>query len=377
VAGLLMRRARGVGVLVRAVLVGAVLLLPGCTREEGIPSVLEGTARDCSEPVDADLRRFIASAKPGTTLTFPEDGCFLHERTILVADARDITIDGNGSRFKKSTPSDKATPNNASWRVAGGRGVTLQNMVIEGSFRPVKRGTPGPGGFTDHGVSIWGGRDVMVRGMTITNVDGECATADPDIRKGSDYRIIPPSRDVTIDRLTCRHAARQGVAATSVEGFTLSNSTLEDIQQNGVDIEIDVQGELARRIRIVDNVFNGIYFAAIAVPLGNGPDVGDIVIDGNRMRRASDTCMPAIYLGDHGYRMGAVTVTDNRLLTLSDGVQMIGVARGTVTGNVIIKTATAGNACDNPNRTPPQGVPVRQIGSTATVDRNRVAGFSG
>jgi hypothetical protein len=371
-----MQRGSGPGLAVRAVLVSAVLLLPACTQDERIPSALEGSARDCSEPVDADLRRFIASAKPGVTLTFPEDGCFLHERTIIVADAQDVTIDGNGSRFKKSTPSDKATPNNASWRVAGGRGVTLQNMVIEGAFRPVKRGTPGPGGFTDHGVSIWGGRDVVLRSMTVTNPDGECATADPDIRKGSDYRTIPPSRNVTIDRLICKHAARQGVAATSVDGFTLSNSTLEDIQQNGVDIEIDVQGELARRIRILNNVFDGVYFAAVAVPLGNAPDVGDIVIRGNRMRRASDTCMPAIYLGDHGYRMGVVSVTGNRLLTLSDGVQMIGVQRGTVAGNIIFKAATAGNACDNPNRTPPQGVPVRQIDSNATVERNRVAGFT-
>ena len=363
-----LRRAAG------ACVMSAVLLLAGCTSEARAPEPLNETAKDCSEPVDADLRAFLATARPGTTLRFPPKGCFLLERTILLADVTDVTIDGNGSRFEKRTPADKTRPNTANWRIAGGRGVTLENMVIEGSFRPVKRGSPGPGAFTDHGVSIWGARDVRVANMTITNVDGECVTADPDIRKGTDYGAIPPSRNVTVDRIDCRHAARQGVAATSVEGFTLSNSTFEDIQQNGVDIEIDVAGELARRIRIVDNVFGGVYFAAIAVPLGNAPDVGDIVITGNRMRQASDTCMPAIYLGDRGYRMGQVTVTGNTLLTLSDGVQVIGVGAGTVSNNVITKSPT--NACDNPNRTPPHGVPVRQIDSSVAVERNRVSGFA-
>ena len=331
---------------------------------------------DCSAPVEGQIMNFLRSVPDGTTVHFPHEGCYAEDNTILIADRSHLTIDGQGSTFEKRSPPNLAVVSNANWRIAGGTAVTVENMVIRGAYQPPPRGTVGQGQRTDHGISIWGANGVSVSNVHISNVDGECLTADSDIRKGTDYRLNPPSRNVTVDGLRCAHAARQGVAATDIDGFTLSNSSIEDTQQTGVDIEIDAPGELARNVKILSNTFDGVYFSAVAVPLGDSPDVGNITISGNTMHTAPDTCYPAIYVGDPRFRLRDISIIGNTILSIGDGIRLQQVDSGTVRGNVITKADPGNTSCDNPAVTPPQSMPVRSVDSTVTVDANRLQGFA-
>jgi hypothetical protein len=331
---------------------------------------------DCSAPVEGQIMNFLRSVPDGATVLFPRGACYAEDNTILVADRAHLTLDGQGSTFEQRSPPNLAVVSNANWRIAGGTSVAIKDVVIRGTYQPPPRGTAGQGQRTDHGISIWGANGVSISDVQISNVDGDCLTADSDIRKGTDYRLNPPSRNVTVDRLQCAHAARQGVAATDIDGFTLSNSSIDDTQQTGVDIEIDAPGELARNINILTNTFDGVYFSAVAVPLGNSPDVGNVTISGNTMVAAPDTCYPAIYVGDPRFHLRDITISENTIMSLGDGIRVQQVDSGVVRANVIRKSNPGNTACDNPAVSPPQSMPVRLVDSTMTVDANQVQGFA-
>lgn len=366
-----------------------VLLLVGCTggRQGNSNSPSKAAAAkvkhlpasipsDCSRAVESEIMAFLATVPDGGTAVFPPRGCFGQDATILVADRNDLVIEGNRSTFTKRSPSDLSRASNANWRVAGGRGVVLKNMLIKGSYNAPPRGTPGQGNHTDHGVSLWGPTDPKVLDVEVQNVDGECLTADSDIRKGTDYRLNPPSRNVVVERLRCAHAGRQGVAATAVDGFRLADSSIEDAQQTGIDIEIDAPGQLARNVEIVNNTISGVYFSAVAIPLGDSPEVGNIVIRGNTMLQAPDTCWAAVFVGDNRFRLSEIKVVDNTLLTIGDGVRMIQVDAGEVARNRIRKTNPENTSCHHPENTPPESVGVRLTESTVAASENTVTGFA-
>ncbi len=331
---------------------------------------------DCSRSVEGAITDLLKSVPDGSTVVFERNGCYGQDRTIVLEDRVDLTIEGNGATFQKRVPSDPSRTNNANWRVAGGRGILLKDLKIRGSYDPPPRGTPGQGQFVDHGISLWGANDTSIVGVDIANVDGECLTADTDVRKGTDYRLNPPSRNITVDRLKCAHAGRQGVAATAVDGFTFSNSSIDDTQQNGLDIEIDVEGEVARNVKILNNTFGATWFSKIAIPIGNYPDVGDVLIQGNTVTRPPDTCYATIYVGDPRFRIGEITIVDNTLLSLADGVRLVNVDSGEVSRNRIYKVDPGGTGCDNPDLEPPAPMPVRVVDSSVTVEQNSVQGFA-
>lgn len=359
----------------------------GSSSVVAVPATIPG---DCSRPVEVDLNRLFRSVKDGSTVLFPPKRCYAQDRTIVVADRRNITIDGHGSTFKRITPPNPTQPPapntaNASWRIIRGDGVTMQDMTIRGNYVPAPRGTSGQGQYTDQGVSIWGGMNDSIRNLTISNTDGEFIEADPDVdiaraRFGGDYSKVAPSRNIVVDRLRGEHASRQCVAATAVDGFVISNSYLDDCQQTGIDIEIDVAGELARNIHLMNNTFGGTYFAAISIPVlalpGVEGQVADIEIRHNTMTTAPDTCYSSILVGADGRgRLDGLIIADNTLLTLGDGVSFGGPnIYGAITDNVITKTAH-NTGCDNPNFTPPHTTPIRLRGATPVVAGNVYNGY--
>ena len=77
---------------------------------------------------------FLATVPDGAKVRFPPNGVYGQSLTITIADRKDLEIDGNNSTFKKLVPTDPSRPNNANWRIVGGDGVTLENMIIKGSY---------------------------------------------------------------------------------------------------------------------------------------------------------------------------------------------------------------------------------------------------
>lgn len=337
--------------------------------------------------------KFLTSVPDDASIQFPRNACYGQDQTIVLRDRKGLVVDGNGSTFKRITPPNPYNPpipttNNANWRILRGDGVTLKNMTIRGNYVATPRGSaPAQGQYTDHGISIWAGLNATLVDVSIYDTDGELVGVDPDIETaraqfGGNYAKAAPARNITIDRLRGERAARQCISTTSVDGFVLQNSQVSDCQQTGFDAEIDVEGELNRNIRILNNTFSGTYFGAIQVPVLSFPGfegtVGRIEIRGNTMTQASDTCFPSILIGDGRGGAEDVTIADNVLLTIGDGIQFSGMTAGSIGGsvskNTIRKTVTNAG-CDNDKLVPPHATPIRLNGNSISVTANKFQGF--
>jgi len=380
-----------------AVVLAAVLVTQGGggsdgPRDRSTAVVPASIPADCSRAVEGDLMRFLSTVPDGMKVQFPKAGCYGQDRTIVVTDRKNLVIDGGGSTFKRITPPNPTNPagentNNANWRILRSDTVTLRNMTIRGNYEPPPRGTPGQGQYTDHGISVWGGLNHTIVDVAVSNTDGELVGVDADVETagrlfGGDYAKAEPSRNIVIDRLRGEHASRQCVATTAVDGFTMRDSTIVDCQQTGFDAEVDLQGVVNRNIKILNNTFSGVYFAAIQVPVLSLPGfegtVGEVEIRGNTMTQAGDTCLPAIYIGDKRGGITGLTITDNTLLTLGDGIQFNGEPASAIQGSVsnnTIRRPVDNNVCDNPNFMPPYSTPIRLNGSPVTVSGNRFENF--
>ena len=330
----------------------------------GRPEEAAGPACDI-DPADGQdaIAAAIDSCPDGTTVRFPPERTYHQTDEISVVGRSDLVIDGNGSTFISSAPNDTsasiydARPN---WQIVEGAGVTLRNLTIRGNLPPGGRGIL-PGNQYNAGVIIYGGDRVRVADVSVFSVFGEFVVANPSgffHRLGALDGQVPTN--VEVDRLYGEGAARQCVAVTAARGFWLRDSTLRDCYQNGVDLEPDVAGEPVHDVHILSNNISEYYFSAIVVPTAYADgDVAGIEIRGNTTS-ASDTCYPAVMLGGvqaNTVPLHDITVADNRLATLNEGVRATYVASGTVTGNqVTIKAPTT--LCG-----PPLAVPVRLVES--------------
>jgi hypothetical protein len=372
-----------------AAAVAVLLLVGGCSQSTPrrpmftVPTTIPS---DCTRPVEGQIMAFLASVPNGSTVRFPARACYGQDRTIVLQDRRDLTIDGNGATFKRITPPHRPgdpNGNNANWRINRGTGNTLENLVIVGNYVPVTRGTPGQGQYTDHGVSIWGAENASVVNVQVSDVDGEFVAVDPDVQgaPGGDYTKAAPSRNILIDHLTGTGASRQCVSSTDVDGLIVRHSNLDNCQQTGFDAEIDVAGELNRNIHFVDNTITNAYFAPISIPVLSFPTapgtVGNIEIRGNTVPHHPDTCFADVYVGSHpNTTASGVTIADNHFATIGDGVTITGSdVQATISGNAI--TYEGNHACDNPTFTPPYSAPVRRNGNAgvAVTSDNTFTGF--
>jgi hypothetical protein len=361
-------------VLAGLIALALVLLARGDGNQSAGPSytVPASIPADCSRPVEMEVMAFLDTVPNDSTVQFQPDGCYAQNTVIRVYDRRGLVIDGKGSTFKKvspSTPHGTGAAVNPNWRVAGGSNITLQNLTILGAFRA----EPNPGNQHDHGVSLWGVRTAKVLNARIRDVDGDFIGTDPDLRTGCDASRCPLAFDVTIDRLRGQRASRQGVSFTGVDGAVLSNSSIAPgpitaTGGNGIDLEIDVPGEILRNIRVIDNRIGEVRFSGVAFVPGASPEVGNVEILGNEMTVPPTTCSAGFTLGSTQGIKSGVIVKGNTILTQHDGIWLEQVA-GEVTGNLIRKTI------GTPLCEPPAATHVRKVGSTATVCGNRILGF--
>lgn len=348
---------------------GDVALSEGQPGFEGNPQA-EGPACDI-DPADGQdaIAAAIEACPDGTTVQFPADRTYYQTDEISVVGRSDLVIDGNGSTFISSAPNDTsasiydAHPN---WQIVEGAGVTLRNLTIQGNLPRGQRGIL-PGNQYNAGIVIYGGDGIRVADVSVFSVFGDFLVADPSgFFHGLGALDGQVPTNVEVDRLYGESAGRQCVAVTAARAFWLRDSTLRDCYQNGVDLEPDVAGEPVQDVHILSNEISGYYFSAIAVPTSYGDgDVRGIEIARNTTS-ASDTCYPAVMLGGvqaNSVPLDDITVTDNTLDTLNEGVRATSVGSGMVTGNQVTIKAPA-TLCG-----PPLAVPIRLVESAGLQAR--------
>jgi len=348
---------------------------PAPQRRTAPAAPLPPASRVCNvDPADGEvaLEAAIRACPDRSRVRFPAGRTYRQRDRIRVERRRGLLIDGNGSTFVKTSPHGGETgrPN---WELLENTNVTLQNMTIRGALAPGPRGIT-PGNQFDHGVVVYGGSGVTVRDVTVRDVFGDFVTTVPSgfVRGGGALGGEVP-RNVAIQRVDGRGAARMCIALTAGIGVRVEDSRLSDCRYAGIDLETDVPGEPLRDVKVLRNTISGYYLFAIGVagPAGSRPQRGDIdgiEIRDNVVATPSDTCWAAVN-AERGPISGVV-VAANRLRTLNNGVKLVGVASGSVTRNAIEITGNPA-LCG-----PPRAVPVEVTGSPQVrVEANTSSGY--
>ena len=328
---------------------------------------------------EAAVTAAIARCPDGTTVRFPRDAVYHQSAAIKVERRADLTIDGNGSSFVSTAANDGQF--NPNWMIIDSSNVTLHNMDVEGNFkmggpRSLERmqQTFPSGNHFNAGVTVYGGDGVTVRDLTISDTFGDGALAGPSgILPGGAGPHVGIPRNIRFQRLTITRTARQGVAVTGGVGIWLEDSRIVDSWYLGVDLEIDVPGQLLQDVHILRNTFDGTFFGAIALPWpGDGRGVDGIEIRANRTLRPPDGCGAQISVNatpGQTEPVANVVIEENRLLTQSRGISYANVTSGTIRGNHVEKRAS--QPCGDPG----EGPVVASASPAVIVDRNTAVNF--
>ena len=233
-------------------------------------------ADDCSGAVESEIMAWLDTVPDGSTVQFGAGRCYGQDGTITLTDRKGLVIDGQGSEFRALTPGGK---HRANWRFVGGSDLTVRNMAVRGSNPD---GLYDPAIEKQHGYSVEG-----VQGMTLSNVKARETWGDG-VYLGK-RRSTPAcgddassARNVLITGALLERNGRQGVAVVDAEWVTLQDSTVGPVAWANVDIEPDVDCQIARHITVARNSFGANGTGVINNPpvAGGNPQVGDVrVID--------------------------------------------------------------------------------------------------
>jgi hypothetical protein len=325
--------ARGRGRLWVAVIFGAALLPPDSTPAAFL--VPESIAADCSRPVENEIMAWLATVPDGATAQFQHKGCYGQDETIELQDRTNLTIDGNGSSFKALT---RGSPNRDNWRIEGGQGITLKDMTVCGSNPNAGIHDNAYDGKVEwqHGFRFAGTNGGTLENVRVFDVYGDFVEAMWDWR-ASDVYSAPMARNIVVRDSYFARAGRMGIGLTGVDGFLLENSYVGDVNMAAVDLELDVATHLGRNISIVGNTFGPHRFALFANGgMGGAPNVGNVLISGNRMTGPLVSCESPVYVSSPGgtVRSGWV-IRDNKFRTLSETVSATRVTNMVVANNTV------------------------------------------
>jgi hypothetical protein len=292
-------------------------------------------AADCSRDVTGALNAWMASVVDGSALRFGTDACYRVDKTLLLTDRHDLTLDGQGARFTTSVvPRVSPKITRQMWYVVGGSGITIQNMTLRGS-NPTARYDMDREWFPL--IQIAGTRSAVIDAVHGSNSWGDFVSVGPDVRRVSDSQgngaVYP--HDVTIRESSATTIGRHGVTCNGCESVVIDHNTFTDVAYQIVDVEVEAAAWHARDVALTNNTIAGRVHLSVLANAGIGHDVTGITVSGNTMTGTPVTCAPPIQIDDTVAAKSAFVITGNRFKTLGNALWLRGVSDVTVASNVI------------------------------------------
>lgn len=301
---------------------------------------------DCSRPVEKDLMAWFATVPDNSTILFTPSGCYGYDNDIVLNDRTGLTLDGQGATFKALT---LGYASRRSWRMQGGSGLVLRNMIVRGSSTcagisdcawPAK-----PNNLEwQHAFSFEGTVNSTLDNVQAYDVWGDFVEVQHDERIPADApNWATPARNISVLNSHFDRNGRMGVGLTNVDGFLLQDSYLGEVNMAAIDLELDFDGETGRNIRIVGNTFGRMRFALFANHGSGSSSISNIVIDHNTMVGDLVTCRPPVdEMAPTGLYRSGFTITNNTLKAYGDAFDLQGVRNATVSGNVVSHNPAGG-----------------------------------
>ena len=194
---------------------------------------------DCAHGDSAGaLSEFLATVPSGSTVTFPEGGCFVVSQTLLLRDTTGLTLDGNGSTLEQTASPTNAAPLVELWNDSN---LTIENLKIEGAYDGSNGGAGEEG---DYGIEFEADSGVTLTNDAVSNIQGDFLYFSPPYDVTTSDAL---STGITITGSTFTNAGYHGLTVESVgcptlapcNGLTVSGNTFRSMGVDAMDFEYD------------------------------------------------------------------------------------------------------------------------------------------
>ena len=194
---------------------------------------------DCgSGDTTSALSAFLASLPANSTVTFPAEGCFIINETLLIQGTTGLVIDGNGATLKQTASPTSPAPIVGLWNDTH---LTIENVKIDGAY------TGSNGGASeedDFGIEFEADSAVTLTNDTVSNIQGDFLYLSPPYDVTTSDAL---STGITITNSTFTNAGYHGLTVESVgcptlapcNGLTISGDTFRGIATDAMDFEYD------------------------------------------------------------------------------------------------------------------------------------------
>jgi hypothetical protein len=184
------------------------------------------------------LSQFLATVPSGSTVTFPENGCFVLSETLLLKDTSSLTIDGNGSTLEQTASPTNAAPLVELWNDSN---LTIENLKIEGAYNGSNGGAGEEG---DYGIKFEADSGVTLTNDAVSDIQGDFLYFSPPYDVTTSDAL---STGITITGSTFTNAGYHGLTVESVgcptlapcNGLTISGDTFRSMGVDAMDFEYD------------------------------------------------------------------------------------------------------------------------------------------
>lgn len=235
--------------------------------------------------------------------------------------------------------------------------------IIGGTVQGDRYSHSGTGGEHGHGIEVWGGKNVVIEGVTAKEAWGD------GVYVGSG------SANVTLCSVIADNNRRQGLTLTDVDGVLVKNSVFKGsngtIPYAGIDIEPNVS-EFVRNVKIlnsqmINNKGPGLQFGFSSPQAAATSGVTNVTVDGNTI--ANNGVPGSNYYASgvviHAQKAGGIAFTNNIVKnSAQDGIAIVGGTKNTrITGNTI----TGSGINNNVDRYIGNGIMIYDSGTTGNV----------
>ncbi len=271
-----MRSPRSVtfGAALAIALTGAISIAAGPAGAAVVPPA--SIPVDCSRDVTAELSTWIASVPDNSVLSFAANGCYRIDGTLVVAQRRGLTFEGNNATFRQVTDgSELVNPKKVRtrniWTFGGSTDITVRNLTTIGANPYAGRGERAyRAKFEAQHAYLIQGTD----GMVMDNVDAYDVYGDFVALGGN------------VSNVTVRNSsfARNGRQGWSINGTNIvfENNSITETRRATIDMEPPFPTWASKNVYIRNNDIGPgrlFFFSSVgaAAPMDN------INIIGNRL----------------------------------------------------------------------------------------------
>lgn len=263
-----------------------------------------------STDVTAALTDFVERVPDGATIEFHPQGRYRVEGTFSIQGRRGLTLDGNGATIVVRTDGAEAAPpdvpglghrwprHRAHVWVGDSSDIVIRDLAV--------RGPHDAGGTAEE---AWVVEYEAQHAFEFSNTDGALLeNCEASHIYGDGVYVGGGSTDVTVTGCSVHHNGRQGMTVTSGERITFVGNHLDEIRRTAFDLEPNVEGDLVRGVRIIDNVVGKVRLNFVSAH-GAGGIFTDIEIARNRLEHTG--LLISISAPENGERRSRIVIADN------------------------------------------------------------------